>query len=177
MLLGKNSSLCRIWRMEDRGRNEVELLYGRDILLFMLWTTACINPKTFMYHFASSIPTRFLTVAMYETEPTANHITWVLSVSCKCLPATLDSSLMWKKRNKTMNVENGWESLFRRGLHSFTLHQNTFRGESGSVRLYSSTLEQRSGWMMPKGERMGTRKWSENRCRIRVLKILPKFLL
>lgn len=51
------------------------------------------------------------------------------------------------------------------------------QGENGSVQLYSSTLRQRSGWMMPKRESMGTREWSENRCRMRVLQILPKFLL
>jgi len=57
-----------------------------------------------------------------------------------------------------INEENGWESLFRRGFRSFSLHQNTPQDESGSVRLYSSTLGQRSGWMMPKRESMGTRE-------------------
>jgi len=36
-----------------------------------------------------------------------------------------------------------------------SLHQNTPQDESGSVRLYSSTLGQRSGWMTPKRESMG----------------------
>lgn len=32
------------------------------------------------------------------------------------------------------------------------------QGECGSVQLYSSTLRQRSGWLTPKRESMGTRE-------------------
>lgn len=76
-------------------------------------------------------------------QPIASHGS---DLYCLCLSATLNSSFMWRK---TMN-EYGWESLFRRGFHSFSLHQNTPSSWEWLSPALQHTLKQRSGWMTPK---------------------------
>lgn len=51
------------------------------------------------------------------------------------------STLLQFYMKKIICGENGRESLSRRDFHSYSLHQNSLYGKSGSVQLYGSTLD------------------------------------